>query len=231
MLVLTSALIGDARGSLGSTTFKMNRTGLTVQRKSRHLPSVLFPNSLSNIWLSQANSRWRLATPAHRHLWEEAALSEISTNNLGQRRSISAYNLFMKRNLMLLAIYKPFVINPLIPSPIAEVLIYPPQMDITTGQCTQSFTDFPPSLTSVVYLSRPLSPGISHSHPNTTAIYYVDGTGVPFIYNFTSNYETVFGKWWLACLGFQIFVKLVQVHPSSGKIVASVSAYFTIISS
>jgi hypothetical protein len=229
MLINTSSLIGDIRGSLGSSTIKMNRSGLTLQRKSYHSPNNLFPSNDINFSLQQLNHVWKLSSQATRNLWAEAAFQEVATNNMGRSIKLSGWNLFCKRNLLLLSLQQSVASFPLAPSPLGEIVILAPEFNTGTGQITASITDYPATQCIAILASAPLSPGIAHKNVKLSTVYKEVGTGLPHVANFTTEYQRIFGTWWLNNAGNKIMVSIKQIFLASGKITVEARMYTTII--
>lgn len=222
MLVLPSALLGDAKGSLGSTTFKTSRSGICVQNKRKSSPTARFSITSSTLHIASVARTWRNMSAAQRDSWSSAAHSVPHYDRFGKTISLSGWNLFSQRNILLFCIGQSSTVDPYAPPLFSPNVIVPGTFSISTSSISFLVLPFSPDFGFTLYLSRPSSPGITHHNVSVHQILSFVGDNIGGVQDITSSYQSVYSNSWLQCLGFSIFLKLLIYHLPSGKILQSI---------
>lgn len=98
MALFQSAIISDASGSVGGATFSKNKGGLYIRARIKGSQ----PNSQKQIQvrtnMTAVTQAWRELTDAQRLAWRDAAQSATYQSSLGQTKTLTGQNLFVKLN-------------------------------------------------------------------------------------------------------------------------------------
>lgn len=96
-----SALVADARGTIGATTFSRCRSGAVARTRSKPIPHTSDRLHKTNSILSDLNYYWRQSmTDSQRHAWNARAKETVSTNSVGSEFRGTGWNWFLHANLL-----------------------------------------------------------------------------------------------------------------------------------
>jgi hypothetical protein len=96
MLIKYGGLVGDARGSLGGTTFARNHYGSYARQRTKPVDPGTSKQNVFRARLTEANTTWQAFTQAQRDLWNAKASTTTFTNRLGDTFSPTGINLFVR---------------------------------------------------------------------------------------------------------------------------------------
>lgn len=202
-------------GSVGATVFSHNAGGHYI----RNLAIPVNPQSVRQLFIrnalaSQAQA-WRGLTDAQRQTWILGALNFPITDPFGDTIILSGEQLFIQLNTALINISQPLLT--FCPSP--QSLVGFTSLTLTASNVLVSAaftpTPTPAAQSTVVYATRPLSPGINFFGTEFRQI-AVLGVGLPSPANLTVAYTAKFGA--PPPTGSRVAIKFVPVSNVSGQI-------------
>ena len=164
-----------------------------------------------------------------RDSWRLVATSEPHYDRFGKLISISGWNLFCKRNILLFIIDQPVTVNPFTPPLLSPEVLSWLIFSISAPSISVFVNPFSSDFGFSLYFSAPKSTGISHRNVPVHLIFSFVGDGVGGKIDIASNYIDVYSNWYLKCLGQSIYVKLQIYHIPSGKILRSIYASIEIV--
>lgn len=97
-MLISSAIVTDASGSLGGAVFYRAPYGLAVRARVEGANPRTTRQTEVRSWTAQINTLWKNLTPIERLTWENGAASEFFVNSLGQHFHPTAQQLFNRRN-------------------------------------------------------------------------------------------------------------------------------------
>lgn len=102
--IIFGAFIADMKGKVGATVFQSNKGGAFA--RNRVVPSNPQTEAQTRVRgdLSTLSSQWRGLTDGQRNAWSAAAPNFPYQDRLGQTKTYSGQQLFMKLNTQLLAV-------------------------------------------------------------------------------------------------------------------------------
>lgn len=103
-LIQPGPLASDIRGSMGGSVFSRNRSGLYIRRRVSPVNPATPAQTAARNRISALQAAFRdTLTPAERSAWEALAASTSAVNKLGLGIVLTAQNLFVKINSLVLA--------------------------------------------------------------------------------------------------------------------------------
>lgn len=163
-IIIPGVAVSQASGRVGGIIFSRNRGGLYMRNGSK--PTVVTTPYAQNIKALTANfsAQWRNLTEAQREAWKEWATQNPVTNRLGQSRTLSGHQAYVKINVRLAAAGGSSLSMP--PLGIAPLGVLPTDVTFTTSPLAISvaFAGGPTpenvAVQVLAYLSD--SPGVSY---------------------------------------------------------------------
>jgi hypothetical protein len=165
--------------------------------------------------LSGISSAWRGLDPGARIAWNAAAAAFARTDIFGDLRNPSGFNLHQMLNNNLLKINQNVIETPPLPQAVEAFT----SLTIAAAFAVPSLNlTFSPAITAnfFAYISATpgISPGISFVKSEYRRITVVDVGGTSVL-DVKDAYITKFGA--IPAAGFQIFVRMVQIHKTTGQ--------------
>lgn len=154
--VTYGALVTEINGKVGGTVFQRNAYGFTVKNK----PNMVLPNSVDQMSMQRAAFRctqaWQSLSDSQRTDWETYASSypQYAKNNPSSQ--LSAYNVFLLRNMIAYYTGMGAVISPSIVSTINSAFAPTIQVDATQMLLNLSPTPAPSGLGSYLSATNPM---------------------------------------------------------------------------
>lgn len=157
-----SAVVDDARGSLGGLTFSRNRYGAYVRSRTAPVqPRTAAQTAVRNQFTAFSTS-WRILSPAQQTQWNVFAGIQPTLNRLGRTRFLSGAQWYVKLNMIRYSLGLAEIVSPPPPGPIFAI----PTATATADQSANTVVilttgsggggDF-----VQVFATPPLSPGVS----------------------------------------------------------------------
>jgi hypothetical protein len=148
-IMIPGVAVSQVSGRVGGTIFSRNRGGAYMRNGSKPTAVTTPAAQLIKAMTAQASQAWAVLTEDLREQWREWATQNPVINRLGQSRTLSGHQAFVKLNVRLL-----YANASLIGSP----PVVPAPQPVTPGTIT--FTDSPLALT-VAFSPTPLGTGIA----------------------------------------------------------------------
>jgi len=98
-IVKLGPIVNDISGSIGGVTFTRNRGTTVLGRRQRKRKNVTDAQRVQKIRYAQRHNQWITLSDDDRAQWEQLAAQFAVRNRLGLPRTLSAYQLYMKRAL------------------------------------------------------------------------------------------------------------------------------------
>lgn len=95
-------MVGEASGSLGSTTFSRNRYGTYVRLRAKPVQPTTFFNDTAKSFMSVATKIWQDLTDDQRQAWRTYALTHPITDRLGDKQVLDGHAVCTQLNLNIL---------------------------------------------------------------------------------------------------------------------------------
>lgn len=204
-----SLLIGELKGSSGSTTFQKGNNASVIKRNSYKKGKSSVAKSAATSILSQVTTSWKDVTDDEKLLWATAALAWPFKDKFGTTYYGSAYQCFTAYNSILLTLG---IAAAKSPGKVSAPLNVNP---ITVSTCDDSdiILDAVISPSSIQYWLIYASPQMSNGRNNNNAkfrlVRFLDMNGKSSV-NIFANYQEIFGT---PVSGRKIVFKVVQVLP------------------
>ena len=99
--IRTSALIADAKGSVGGNVFARNKAGLYVRARIKPLNPRSTRQQERRAYAAAAASHWAAITPQERADWQAYAVNTTWTNRLGDVINFGGEAAFVRLNALL----------------------------------------------------------------------------------------------------------------------------------
>ena len=162
-LVKWSALVAEVRGKINGTVFARNHYSAYARNKVTPLnpqtPRQLFVRAM----FAQLSSSWRGLTQEERNAWNRAVYDFLKTNIFGDTIKPTGLNLFIRININLQNIGQPIVKFPPVPVPVDAIKIIQFKLDAPSKVIDITIESHDPiKHIPTVFVTRPLSPGISY---------------------------------------------------------------------
>ena len=99
-MLFKSSLLAQASGSVGGSTYSHNKGGMYIRNRTIPTnPNSAFQQAVRSI-MSSLTSRWgNILTPTQRAQWTAYAEAVPLTNRLGDPRTVSGLNMFVRSNV------------------------------------------------------------------------------------------------------------------------------------
>lgn len=214
-----SALVGDARGSIGGNVFSRNANGGYVRNRTTPInPSTSKQANVRARMMTVINA-WRAMTADEKHKWATQVSSNGYMSRVGESQTYTGYQLFLKRNLQLLAIGQPIVVDipvdPVFPDSYSDSL----DLEAAVGGASFSVADMifnvapgTSGQTLVIYSTGNLSTGVTSTAQSYRQVSTHDASsGTTF--DFSSGLLGLLGT---PQVGAQLIVKARVVDNASG---------------
>lgn len=205
-----SALTGQIKGSIGSTTFQGGNNSSVIRTKTYKKGKSSQSKTKANNLLTQVVTSWRTLTALEKLNWVAGALLWPFINKFGVSYFASPYQFYCAYNLNLLYISQPIVTSPNIPA----VPIFTGPFTLTTLDTTDIvFTPTTLLITnqySLVFATNAVSPGRNDNNAKFTLIKSINMNGFTTIKCY-AEYVAIFG---IPKVGTKIIFKIVQVLPT-----------------
>jgi hypothetical protein len=117
--ILYTAIVGHVSGGMAGNVFKGGKGGNIIQNTPRIKKTASALQLQHRSKVQELGRKWRTLTEAQRQQWKEAAAQLPFTDRLGQNISLSAFNLYMKRNIALLSVGLTGIVTPTDAAPAA----------------------------------------------------------------------------------------------------------------
>lgn len=192
-----SALISEMRNKLNGSVFSRNRGGAYIRNKVTPLNPNTTAQRLVRATLTFLSQNWRALTAAQRLAWSAAVANFKTTDIFGDIKTPSGINLYNRLNLNLSNAEKPFIVDPPLPTNVAESKI----VSLVAGSLVFSGADslvltidapVPVGTTLVIIATPQLSAGKVNVKSEGTKLTKADaGTAAPI--DLTSAYVAKYG--------------------------------------
>jgi len=158
MIVRLSAIVQAVSGSIGGATFVRTKTGTVVRPRSLPTRRTSALAAANKAKMFSARLRWRELTDAQRRSWRAAALTVKTFNRLGEKRSLSGFQLFIQHAMFLSSI-EIATLGTLLSYTRSVPYRVTPSSFTQGGPYTVNLTPLhtPPGSTALIYGHRPFS--------------------------------------------------------------------------
>jgi hypothetical protein len=108
-----SGIISEISGSIGGATFQRNAAGNSIRNKPRSVNKygTASQNNVRKI-MSGLQNNWLILSDLDKYSWEAAALYYSTRTKHNSNKELTAYQLFIKHNMLLLLSGRPIVTAP-----------------------------------------------------------------------------------------------------------------------
>lgn len=209
------ALVVDGRGKIGGHVASKNRSGSYLRTKVTPVnPQTVSQQGVRNKFTLNSQA-WRGLSQLLRDAWNSAVEDFKSTDIFGDLKSPSGFNLFMRLNNQLLAVFQPVITAPPLPGSIFAFTSLSVTADTTGGTMNAVFAPAIPVGSSVIVLATPgLSPGKNFVKSEFRQIaVLVTGDLTPE--DLASAYIAKFGA--LPTVGKKVFIGFKVVNDLTGQ--------------
>lgn len=216
-----SALVSDIRNSLNGSTFARNRGGSYFRNKTTPSNPQTASQSLVRSGFGGISQAWRGLTEAQRSTWNEGSSNFPYTDQFGDSRVLSGFQLHQKLNTNL----RQVSIAPLQSCPQPQTMFELGSMSVISALATSELdvviapTPVPVGFSVVVQATRPVSNGRTFVKNDYRTI----GTGLVVgaggVIDIFAVYSSKFGA---PVLGAKIGVRVWLVNTATGQVTPSV---------
>lgn len=221
-----SALVSDIRGIVGGNVFSRNKGGGYVRTFVKPNNPQTEAQQIQRLILGSIATEWRQLTEQQRTNWNLAALDFPYKDKLGEDKTYSGQQLFMKLNSTLVAIGQPFSKSTPSPVEMPSGIIQVDDNDYTQLAVSLKLPAVPANKAYIVRATRPLSPGRMNAFRQefkqiasgtiTAALFTImDISAYPLVFDLTA-----------ANVGDKIFVEAVIVDTNTGQATAPLKTSF-----
>jgi hypothetical protein len=217
-LVKWSALVAEVRGKINGTVFARNRYSAFARNKvSPYNPQTARQQEVRAIFAQQSKS-WRELPQEARDAWNRSVEEFLKTNIFGDTVRPSGFTLFIRININLTNIGQPTIKFPPVPVLLNTIKIIQFKLEAAskiidiTVESTEPITHTP-----LLFVTRPLSPGISNAHHLLRMINFSYSLVNPsqYILKVGPDYVNKFGAL-TDFLGQRIFFKIMPIDTKTG---------------
>lgn len=209
------AIVVDGRNKIGGHVASKNRAGSYFRTKVTPTnPGTTYQVNVRNR-LGGLSSAWRGLTAAQRLAWNAAVGDYAKTDIFGDLKNPSGFNLHQMLNNNLLNVGESAITTPPLPEAVDAFLTLSGAAAAGAQSFTITFTAAIAADHKVKVLATPgISAGISFVKSEFRQVTtWADTTGSPA--DFAGSYIAKFGA--VPAEGTKIFIKLVQVHKTTGQ--------------
>lgn len=219
-LIKWSALIADMRGKLNGAVMSRNRYAAYARIKVTPYNPQTPSQQTNRSMFAQLSQMWRTLTQEQRNSWNMAVHEFLKTNIFGDSYKPAGINLFIRLNMNLNNIHRPIIYTPPKPEPVDLIKILSINLNGNSNhfslivESSMPINHFP-----VLYVTRPLSPGINFVKSEFRIIDF-DYSPVPahpdqYQLDFSVQYKMKFGAL-SNFLGQCLFVKVMPIDVITG---------------
>lgn len=218
-LIRFSNLVNDIRGAAGGNVFARNRSGAYVRNRTTPLNPQSTPQMNARAQFGQLAQNWRNLTEEERAQWESIAPEYPYLNKLGESRTYSGEQLYIKLNRNLQAAGAAALDSPTAPAGVAAVASITADATAATGVINISGTlaGAQDDTELVIQMSGPLSAGKNFA--GRQIFRNVDvSTAAAFAapVDYGTEYESLFGGITTRA-GSAIFIRIYGVNTVTGQ--------------
>jgi hypothetical protein len=135
--------VAAVSGSVGGTVFSRNRGGAYMRVRAVPVSSQSEKALLFKSYLALASQYWRGMNADLRKSWSVYAQSNPVTNRLGQSKSLTGQNHFIRINTRMLAAGQSFITEPPVDAPPSGIVVSAFAVAAGLGTATLTFTETP----------------------------------------------------------------------------------------
>lgn len=208
------ALVVSGSGKVGGHVAARNRGGAYLRTKTTPLnPQSTYQIGVRNDFTANAQA-WRGLTAAQREAWNQSNEDFKRTDQFGDLRTPSGFNLFMRLNNNLKAIGQSTISSPPSPAAVPAFTTFSLVADTTGGGLDLTFTPAIPASHSVIVYG---TAGVSAGKKFVKNLYrqfdiLINGDASPM--DLAAEYIAKFGA--LPTIGKKVFIKMKIVVDASG---------------
>lgn len=212
-IIKMGALVTQISGKIGGQTLGRSRSGDYIRNTGVPTIRPTLKQVQQRSRLAKAASRWRLLTPEQRNAFNLASPEYPYTNRVGETKFYTGFQIFM-----LLINTRPGsgVIG--IPTPLPRVsfgLARATRVQVTPGHWVVSALDTDQAFNYSIFISRPLSPGVTNNYVNR--YYVISGTGAQLSSGGIDIWDAYNENIGTPPVGAKFFVTLDVVDNSTGQ--------------
>jgi len=219
-----SGLVDSIRGSIGGTTFQSNKYGYTVKKKQLNVRPNTSRQNNRKLIMSIVSRSWRDLTGTQRTEWETWASSYPQYAKYNPTAELSAYNIFMKYNLLYYLIGLGIKEDNLQPPPDTDTLTYTFQRSGANFQVVITSTTELENWYILFFITAPRPATVNFI--GTRPKYIHNGSNASQTVNLTSYYSAIYN--YTPQVGDLLAVNVVLIGESSPKVLAADSDIYTV---
>lgn len=218
-LIRFSNLVNDIRGASGGNVFARNRSGAYVRNRTTPLNPQSTGQMIARAAFGSLSQAWRTLSEAQRLAWADAAPEYPYLNKLGESRTYSGEQLYMKLNRNLQAAGQSLLDEPLSPAGVDAINSLTMDVDVNmlavnlNGTLTSDDADS----TIVIQASAPVSAGKS-TIPRSGFKNIATATEAEIVAeaDYGTEYAAVFGSF-AGQEGAKVFFRIYCVNNATGQ--------------
>lgn len=218
-LIRFSNLVNDIRGAAGGNVFARNRSGAYVRNRTTPLNPQSTGQMAARAAFGGLSQMWRTLTEAQRQAWADAAPEYPYLNKLGESRTYSGEQLYMKLNRNLQAAGASLIEAPLNPAGVDAVNALTMDVDVNglAVNLSGSLTSDDATSVIVIQASAPVSAGKS-TIPRSGFKNIATATEAEIVAeaDYGTEYAAVFGSF-AGQEGAKVFFRLYAVNTETGQ--------------